>query len=316
MTTVALPRMGGYSDLLTLALNKYFGWQVVTPSKITQVSMEEGAKYMNELMCLPAKVTLGGFIEACRSGITNCLMFDSCGQCRLKCYWILQEQVLRRLGYQAKVFPVRLGLFTPNDICRIDPSVSLWRAWQAFIHILKIIHAYDMGQVKPPDRSKPQIGLVGEIYTLLESAVNRRLIEKLEKLGAQVYQPLTLSYFVFKKLRWKNSSVNNDVHHQAAMLARRYFPQKIGGHGNDAILHTLYYALNKFDGVIHVLPFPCAPEATVASVLEYIGHDYGLPVMRLIFDLQSGEGGLDTRLEAFVDMIKGKREKKYERICF
>jgi predicted nucleotide-binding protein (sugar kinase/HSP70/actin superfamily) len=50
------------------------------------------------------------------------------------------------------------------------------------------------------------------------------------------------------------------------------------------------------------------PESTVAPVLDAISEDYSLPVLRLVFDEHSGEAGVDTRLEAFVDILKRKKK--------
>ena len=51
------------------------------------------------------------------------------------------------------------------------------------------------------------------------------------------------------------------------------------------------------------------PESTVAPVLDDIGHDYSVPVMRFIYDTHTGEGGMDTRLEAFTDILNMKKSR-------
>lgn len=307
---VSYPSMGIYTKLLEHLGD--LGWELKVPPAPSEATIAEGARCMNELMCLPAKVGLGQFIQACRDGVTKLVMFDSCGQCRLKCYWILQQRALRKLGYDATVYPVRLGKTTPGDIRRIDPSISHWKAWSIFIKILHAVYLLDKQQYEILDESSlVKIGIVGEIYTMLEPAVNRRLIHKIEKMGGLVHNSLPLSYFIFKRLyNWgwmKRPGVDRKVWLKARKLAHSYFPKEIGGHGNESIIHTIYYGLKHFDGVIHVLPFPCMPESTVAPVLDDIRQDFAIPVMRLIFDTHTGEAGLDTRLEAFVDILKRKK---------
>lgn len=108
----------------------------------------------------------------------------------------------------------------------------------------------------------------------------------------------------------KRRGVDRQTFLDAKKQAHRYFPKEIGGHGIESIIHTIYYGMRKFDGVIHILPMPCMPESTVAPILDDISHDYGIPLMRLIFDTHTAEAGLDTRLEAFVDILKRKKDKK------
>ena len=113
---VSYPSLGVYTKVM-LKLGDQFGWEIIEPITPRDAVIEEGAKHMNELMCLPAKVCLGQFIDACDRGAEKLLMFDSCGQCRLKCYWILQERALRKLGYNVSVHPLRLGKMTKNRDC-------------------------------------------------------------------------------------------------------------------------------------------------------------------------------------------------------
>jgi len=313
MDKISYPSMGIYTQIIG-RLGDYLKWELIPPATPSETSIAEGARHMNELMCLPAKVGLGQFIEACKQGANKLIMFDSCGECRLKCYWILQERVLRKLGYEVTVYPIRLGKGTVNDIRRIDPSISYWKALVTFLKILRDIYHLDKQQYEIPEQTNlVKIGIVGEIYTILESAINRRLVEKIEKMGALVHNSLPLSYFIFKGFYnrgWMTrQGMDMKVWREAKDRAHRYFPQEIGGHGNESIFHTIYYALKGFDGVIHVLPFPCMPESTVATVLDDIHRDYGIAVMRLIFDTHTGEAGLDTRLEAFVDILKRRKHE-------
>lgn len=313
---VAIPHMGKYSEVIK-ELGDYLGWEVILPSAPTTMTIELGCKYMNELMCLPAKVTLGTMLEACDLGAEHLIMFDSCGTCRLKTYWILQERALRKLGYSVSIHPVRLGWGTPNDIRRVDPSIPLWKAWWVFYKVLCRVNELDKKLwVDIPEESKlVKIGIVGEIYTILSPEVNKNLIHKIEKMGALVHNSLPLSYFIFKRLYnrgWmKRRGVDRRTFLEAKQQAHEYFPKDIGGHGIESIIHTIYYGMKKFDGVIHILPMPCMPESTVAPILDDIGKDYGIPVMRLIFDVHTGEAGLDTRLEAFVDILKRKKAVKH-----
>jgi predicted nucleotide-binding protein (sugar kinase/HSP70/actin superfamily) len=312
---ISCPQMGEYTNLVQ-ELCDYLGWEFISTPRATDRSMELGSKHMGELMCLPAKTTLGSFIDACDKGATDLIMFDSCGECRLKTYWILQQRALKKLRYNATVHPVRLGWSTPGDIKVIDPSLSSLKCWRAFIRLLlRVKELDDKNYIEILDESRQvKVGIVGEIFTIHSSETNKRLIEKIEKMGALVHNSLPLSYFIFKRLYnrgWmKRRGVDRNVWLAAKERAEVYFPKETGGHGKESIIHSIYYGMKHYDGVIHLLPFPCSPEATVAPILDDISHDYSIPMMRLIFDTHTGEAGLDTRLEAFVDILKRKKGKK------
>lgn len=243
----------------------------------------------------------------------NGVLTHNCGTCRLKTYWILQQRALNKLGYNVVIHPVRLGKGAPYDIKAVDPSVPLWKAWWAFIKVLQRVIELDKKLwVEIPEESNlVKIGIVGEIFSILEPAVNKNLIKKIEKMGALVHNSLPLSYFIFKDFYNRGWMKRRGMDRQTFLAARKkaheYFPKEIGGHGVESIIHTIYYGMKGFDGVIHVEPFACMPESTVSAIIDDISHDYSIPVMRLIFDAHTAETGLNTRLEAFVDILQRRK---------
>ena len=44
------------------------------------------------------------------------------------------------------------------------------------------------------------------------------------------------------------------------------------------------------------------------SIMQKINDEYGIPIIYMSFDAEDNEVGVDTRLEAFYDMIKMKRD--------
>ena len=71
----------------------------------------------------------------------------------------------------------------------------------------------------------------------------------------------------------------------------------------DALEWMLHYE-HPVDGFIQVTPFACGPEAIVGDLLERRIKAAGLPLLKLNFEEHSGEAGVITRLEAFLDLIK------------
>ena len=69
------------------------------------------------------------------------------------------------------------------------------------------------------------------------------------------------------------------------------------------------FAKKGYDGIIHIKPFGCTPEENAVPILQKISLDYNIPIMYLTFDTQNSDTGVNTRLEAFYDMLSMKREK-------
>ena len=69
------------------------------------------------------------------------------------------------------------------------------------------------------------------------------------------------------------------------------------------------YGLEGFDGILHLKSFGCTPEISAMSIMPFISDEYGIPIIYMSFDAEDNEVGVDTRLEAFYDMIKMKRKQ-------
>ena len=62
---------------------------------------------------------------------------------------------------------------------------------------------------------------------------------------------------------------------------------------------------DKIDGIVLLSAFPCGPDSMVNDMI--IRKYKGIPILALVLDNQTGTGGLETRLESFVDILKFKK---------
>ncbi|MEN6567354.1 MAG: acyl-CoA dehydratase activase-related protein [Veillonellales bacterium] len=153
-----------------------------------------------------------------------------------------------------------------------------------------------------------RIGIVGEIYVMLEPFMNQDLASHLGNMGVEVHQTMFLSDYVNGHL-FRKQEYQKLFQHLAA-LAQPYLRHTIGGHSLKSIGHTVNMGRKNFDGVIHIFPFTCMPEVVAKNILPKVSSDANIPVLSLTFDEQSGEAGLMTRLEAFVDLLKYRRSSQ------
>ncbi len=157
-----------------------------------------------------------------------------------------------------------------------------------------------------PERPVLRVGVVGEIFTLLEPFVNLDLMQRLGRLGVEVSRSIYLG-------EWINEHLFLGLYpgiHSARGVRKASLPYLghfVGGHGQETVGSAVLFGEKKLDGVIQLLPFTCMPEIVAQHVLPSVSRDLGIPVLTLVLDEQTGDAGITTRLEAFVDMLWGNR---------
>ena len=150
------------------------------------------------------------------------------------------------------------------------------------------------------------IGVLGEIYLIIEPFVNLNIEKKLGQLGVIVRREINMSSWLAHFLHLSNEMKLIEK------AARGYLRNFIGGHGLDTIGNTVRYARKGYDGIIQVAPFTCMPEIIAQTILPAVSVREGIPVLSLIFDEHTADAGLNTRLEAFVDLLTRKKRKQLE----
>lgn len=98
-------------------------------------------------------------------------------------------------------------------------------------------------------------------------------------------------------------------HRQALKNSGPYLWHTVGANGVDSVSQSLAYAKKGYDGIIHMKSFGCIPELNATPALMNLSRDWNIPILHLSFDSHTSETGVQTRLEAFADMIRMKREE-------
>jgi len=144
-----------------------------------------------------------------------------------------------------------------------------------------------------------RVGIVGELYTVMDPFSNLELEQKLADMGVEVHRWMNLSHRLIHYPGEKNLNVK----------IRDYCTYEMGPTSTANIWCAKRYAESGFDGLIHVKSANCTPEIDIIPVLQNISADYKLPLLCLSYDTQTSDVGVMTRLEAFYDMLRAKRRK-------
>ncbi|MGC8777607.1 MAG: acyl-CoA dehydratase activase-related protein, partial [Candidatus Caldatribacteriaceae bacterium] len=147
-----------------------------------------------------------------------------------------------------------------------------------------------------PSREK-KVLLLGHTYLLSDSYINMSIVQKIHALG----------YGVVTQDMVEEGKIRNSL-----KLLRKPSFWTIS---NEIVGTALLYLREKdpaIRGYVHLVSFECGPDSLVGELIErWIKRaEETVPYLRLEIDEHTGEAGLVTRLEAFVDMMEWRHNQR------
>ena len=345
---ISFPRMGNYHIPIERSLSLLFpNAKVLPPLPITAKTLALGSKYSPENVCSPFKFNVGNFIEALEQGANvlaqtglGCIfgyygelqerilsdlgytfhfLCFSQGRVSMNRAFATYKKLggQRSLGTLSKVAYYALGSIRAMD--RFEYTMRENMAFETCAGAYETLHqkllddlrAVQLDRLpflwqhyrkelqnitleKPPNYLR--IGLVGDLYTLMEPCACLDLERELIKSGCSISRKMNASFLC-------------SPHSKASLRAAKdYLTRSPGANGADSVAQTMNYARQGYDGVIHMKAFGCTPELNVIPALSCVSRELGIPILHLSFDTHTGEAGLHTRLEAFVDMLQMRKK--------
>lgn len=154
------------------------------------------------------------------------------------------------------------------------------------------------------------IGLIGDIYTLLEPYANHRIEEYLRSRGIVVYKEMSVSGWLPNiLLPWRKGGYRRSLLQQAYP----YLRYGVGGFGLESVANAQRMRKRQVDGIIQLFPLGCMPEIVARSALDRICREENIPIMCVTLDQHDSMTGFETRLEAFLDVVANKKEERREK---
>ena len=157
---------------------------------------------------------------------------------------------------------------------------------------MALLQKTDRKTVRPKDYSL-KFAVLGYPYELYDSFISVGLLDKMHKLRVGVVTA-------------------ENIHPLLLALQRNCdLPKRLFWTFSDALLkaaHMLFKQKN-IDGVLHLTAFGCGPDSLTNKFIEFEAKKHrNVPFMTLTIDEHTGEAGMATRLEAFVDMVRRRKE--------
>jgi predicted nucleotide-binding protein (sugar kinase/HSP70/actin superfamily) len=140
--------------------------------------------------------------------------------------------------------------------------------------------------------------LLGHAYNIFDTFINLDFQKKLQDQGIKVITIENLPEEIFKTpviINPKGGKLRNYwKHEEEIMQSIRYFLTK---------------GRSEIDGVIFLISFACGPDSLISELIMRDMKVVGLPFLEITMDEHSGEAGMITRIEAFVEMARRKKKK-------
>lgn len=281
------------------------GAEVVQSPPTNKQLFEQGLHYSLDETCLPVKLYMGHVaalidrvdylfvprIVSISKGDYHCPKFSGLPDMVRSIFPKLPpilEVVADRTEHKGQLLKsiYRIGaLFRQNPV-RIygayRQALKYWREtagdWEKSLLPHDVFHT---------TRTGPTVAVIGHSYNLYDIYCNHNLLELLQRMGVGVVTPEQLTY------------------KRARATAETHLPGLCWSMGKRLYGTAIEYAGQKeIDGIILVTSFECGIDSLLMDTIERELLHYKKPAMLLVIDEHTGEAGVITRLEAFVDMLK------------
>lgn len=200
-----------------------------------------------------------------------------------------------------KIFEDKLGISPKENKQALDKAEKVWLRFRNYCRKgYAASEASDLALGKAVEKHEAidnsntlTIGLVGYVYNIYDPYISLDIFKRLREMGVAVKTFEMLS--------------DAEMDRQLNRLSKNLFWTF-----SDKLLAAGYsfYDDEEVDGLIHVTAFGCGPDSMLGKLLEIDSTSYNKPFMTVRVDEHSGENHLQTRIEAFVDMLKRKKLKQ------
>lgn len=204
----------------------------------------------------------------------------------------LETNMREKMGFELKensFNQIEKELFT-----ELKNNVNPYKLFKIYFKYKKKYKKCKLKEVKKPLK----IAVIGELFSIMEPYSSCYIEKELAKKQIKVKRFTTLTYLLFfKKINQK----------RLLRKGKKYIKYPLGADGTESVVLALELAKKGYDGIVHIKSFGCTPEINAMPILNRISNEYQIPIIYFSFDSNNNEVGINTRLEAFHDMILSKR---------
>lgn len=277
---------------------KELGAEIIISDDTNKRILNDGVKYSVDEACLPIKVFHGhvaSLRDRCDLIIVPRIMCIRDKEYICPKFCGLPEMIKNSIPDMPEITELPLYINSEKNLYN-------WFRKLGFM-VTRNLYAIDIAYVKALEIQRNfksgindngydiNIALLGHPYNIYDNFVNMNLVEKLHDFGVGI----TTEEFV------PEANIDEEV---SKLFKRPFWSFARNSYGAASYLHSI----NKIDGIIYISSFACGIDSVVIELIKDRIGDF--PFLILKIDEQTGEAGVNTRIEAFVDMIE--RRKRIE----
>lgn len=313
MIKVGFPRALLYYDYFPLwqAFFQNLGFEVVLSSKTNKNILDSGIKSCVDEACLPVKI-FHGHVNYLKDKVDyifipryislhkkeyNCPKHLGIANMVINSIENLPPLITPKIDFKAsngfrkaafevgRIFACNYLLINKSYNNAIESHKSNLESFKS-----GIIPLY----TKSSNKSKQiKLLVLGHSYNIFDDFINMGIINKLTKQNIELVFSIDVS--------------EEDIRYYSDKISKRMFWSQ----GRTIIGSAFRLIENKnIDGIIYLSTFGCGLDSVLTHIVEKNSFKNNIPIVIMTFDEQTGEAGFNTRLEAFLDMMKWRNQNE------
>jgi len=269
---------------------------------------------------------------------------------------IVSSDVLRKLLLQTRPYETEAGAAdhafreSLDDLCRTleqscsDTDCQMRALRNCLLRARKRFHSVPAEFA----RTRPLVGIVGEIFCRLNNFSNQELVRRLEAQGAECWMSDVSEWIAYTNMEeernlklagrtysWAmlKSKLRAWIQHRDEHALRSLFEDDFAGYEEPPVEETLllarpylpfpgaegemvmnagrstYLALHGADGIVDISPFTCMNGVVSEAIYPKLSREYGgIPIRNFYFDGQQSD--LDRDIGIYLELVRSYRERK------
>ena len=282
------------------------GYKVVTSGRTDRNKLDAGIKLTPSEACLPLKCYIGHVLSLVEKAdyifVPRLLCLKTHPGIRLGCPKLIGlPDMVKALVPEAKILALNIDLREEDEeasYMKLGQNLGTserdaqhaFRTALADFTKLKKNTLVEMRQ-RDNKNGKFRIGLLGHAYLINDDYLNLDLKRKIQDSGALIINCHDLGE---EEIETARANINP---------LSWYFEEHI-----ISAAHVFHNTAG-ISGIIYLLSFGCGAGSITHEVIDYeVRRENTIPFLKIVLDEHTGETGLMTRIESFLDMIKLKEE--------
>ncbi|OPX83824.1 MAG: hypothetical protein A4E53_04426 [Pelotomaculum sp. PtaB.Bin104] len=294
------------------------GAEVLLSSRSTKGILAQGLKYAVDEVCLPVKLSFGHVLDL--AGKVDYIFLPRMVSVEHRKYicpkFLGLPDMIRCLNGVPPLIDVNVNVYRRDrDLYATFQKAGSYltgnqlKIWTAYRRSLAALQKYNrllqLGLIPEEalavleDRVKNEplpypadlnVAVIGHPYNIYDPYISMNLIGRLRSMGAAVYTA-------------------EQVPEKIVIKYAERLPKKLFWTLGQRMLGAAFHYLDRPDisGLVHVAAFGCGPDSMTGELIERQAHAQQAPFLSLTLDEHTGEAGVLTRIEAFLDMVRWKQ---------